>query len=1040
VQSARFSVLGAVSIGGVTAPVVGKRRRLLALLLSKPQQVLTTDWLIDELWGATPPPSARNALHGHVTALRKLVDSADRPILTTHGNGYLLDTHDIDWLYFDAECDAGDEAVRRGDLDSALRVLDDALRRWRGDPYDGLTDPTDTLGRHATRLRESHRRAHLAWGVPALLVGAAAAVTERCAATLPQFPFDEELAAVHAIALAETGRVVEAIETLRDLRTRLRRDLGLSPGPAVGALEIALLEPDVRPDALLSAARLRIPAGGSAASTSLTTPPARRHGPPSPTPATCVGRDDLLGQWLRGGAASPTGTWVTGPAGRGKTRLLVEAAAQATKAADTFVAVAATDDADTLRATRSIAGTAEVEAALARLAAAQTPRAEVEANLASLVRDRCVDDERVLWLIDDADRLSPSDRAVVLRMLAEPPSRLSVVMASRFPPPPALAALVEQVDLPPLHRDDVVALAADLPDSVADAIATASAGEPLLAATLIRLAGASAELPPAVAATSAASIDEAVADALSRLYRQATTPGQHLAALLAVADTSIAVEALGGVFDDVAGAVVHAVADGLVTIHRDRIALSHALLRDQIMATLPRPMAEHLAHVAARIVAATAPHSAARLRTSLVGDGTAATRHALADAGSVALRALALDEAARIGELLIEISPPGASTRLDGELLVEHADIDARDAARTARRLDLWQRCLHHGDIRQVCAAAALALGQWQDSGGPSLEFAALLRRSVELAADHPAARAELLTTAVASRLGAGESSLTESLEAMTLATQVDDPALSCRALVARCYSLIGGGNISERRRLATTALQLATRAGLAQATVAAAAQLLIAACTAEGPHSDDAEWAREAHAAVAATTRRPLHEWRHLVVNSAAAMHRGDWDDAQRQVDAACRFGVANAIGDALPTRVVQELFLRVTDPARATACSMTPATALGSRSDARPLVIASHLAAAALRGVDPDAAMVQRDSLVQPADYLRPAALWLGCWYATVVGDQSLLHHLQAADTSGRGGVVVAMGIALPGALPGGVTGDLTGTLTGDDYSPAS
>ena len=68
-----FRLLGPVEVLGddgepVTVP--GKRpRALLALLLLHPNQALSTERLIDAVWGDDPPPSARGALQVHVHAL-----------------------------------------------------------------------------------------------------------------------------------------------------------------------------------------------------------------------------------------------------------------------------------------------------------------------------------------------------------------------------------------------------------------------------------------------------------------------------------------------------------------------------------------------------------------------------------------------------------------------------------------------------------------------------------------------------------------------------------------------------------------------------------------------------------------------------------------------------------------------------------------------------------------------------------------------------------------------------------------------------------
>ena len=78
-----FSLLGpleafddgrAVALGG------NKQRALLALLLLHANETLSTDRLIDDLWGERPPGSAAKAVQVHVHRLRKtLVGNGDAP-------------------------------------------------------------------------------------------------------------------------------------------------------------------------------------------------------------------------------------------------------------------------------------------------------------------------------------------------------------------------------------------------------------------------------------------------------------------------------------------------------------------------------------------------------------------------------------------------------------------------------------------------------------------------------------------------------------------------------------------------------------------------------------------------------------------------------------------------------------------------------------------------------------------------------------------------------------------------------------------------
>src|SRR5918995_2955325 len=67
-----------------------KQRAVLALLLLNANRVVSTERLIDELWGDSPPDTARSAVQVYVAGLRKALGS-DGAALRTAPPGYVLD-------------------------------------------------------------------------------------------------------------------------------------------------------------------------------------------------------------------------------------------------------------------------------------------------------------------------------------------------------------------------------------------------------------------------------------------------------------------------------------------------------------------------------------------------------------------------------------------------------------------------------------------------------------------------------------------------------------------------------------------------------------------------------------------------------------------------------------------------------------------------------------------------------------------------------------------------------------------------------------
>src|SRR5919206_1982990 len=87
---AEFRILGPleVSVGGEQLPLTGqKQRALLALLLLEANRVVSTDRLIDTLWGDQPPRTAATSLQNFVSQLRKLLGAET---LVTKAPGYSL--------------------------------------------------------------------------------------------------------------------------------------------------------------------------------------------------------------------------------------------------------------------------------------------------------------------------------------------------------------------------------------------------------------------------------------------------------------------------------------------------------------------------------------------------------------------------------------------------------------------------------------------------------------------------------------------------------------------------------------------------------------------------------------------------------------------------------------------------------------------------------------------------------------------------------------------------------------------------------------
>ncbi|MFF2040326.1 BTAD domain-containing putative transcriptional regulator [Kitasatospora sp. NPDC058170] len=334
----RIDLLGAVTVrydcSTAATPSAPKRRALLAALAVELDRVVPTDRLIELVWDGSPPATARAALQGHVTALRRLLD--DGLVLATRGAGYVLtgDPEQVDALRFEDLCDragvllpgcpdaaAAASADRpTGHDDPALPLLRAALDLWRGP---ALADCGSALLREraAPRLTDLRLRAldRLAEGLCRLDRGAE--LVAELVEAVPAHPTHQRLAVRLIECLDQAGRRDEA----RAWYDRVTAQLPTAPGPALRlAGERLAGRPAAGPAARAATAAL----GPATAALGPATAAARRpHPVPSQLPRAnrrFVGRAAELGR-LDGAVAAGREArpiLVTGPAGVGKTSLV----------------------------------------------------------------------------------------------------------------------------------------------------------------------------------------------------------------------------------------------------------------------------------------------------------------------------------------------------------------------------------------------------------------------------------------------------------------------------------------------------------------------------------------------------------------------------------------------------------------------------------------------------------------------------------------------------------------------------------------------
>ena len=216
----------------------GKQRSLFALLLLHANEIVSTDRLIDGLWGATPPPTAAKSVQVYVSRLRKEIGDGR---LLTRPPGYVLQVSrsELDLARFEQLLDES----RRSDPGRAAETLRRALALWRGPAladlaYEAFAQP------EIARLEELRWAAHEQRIDADLAAGRNGELIGELGALVAEHPLRERLRCQLMLALYRSGRQAEALGAYRQAQRELSDELGLEPGEELRQLEQAILRQD----------------------------------------------------------------------------------------------------------------------------------------------------------------------------------------------------------------------------------------------------------------------------------------------------------------------------------------------------------------------------------------------------------------------------------------------------------------------------------------------------------------------------------------------------------------------------------------------------------------------------------------------------------------------------------------------------------------------------------------------------------------------------------------------------------------------------
>ncbi|WP_406346786.1 BTAD domain-containing putative transcriptional regulator [Streptomyces sp. NBC_00648] len=341
--------------GAMERVVKGERlRSLLAVLLLRANQPVSTDRLQDVLWHDAPPSSGTAAVRNLVARLRRALSDDTATRLTATPLGYQLHVAvgELDGQVFDDHLDLARAALLAGDWEGVNHEASAALALWRGAPLPELPELNEARAL-CQRWHEARLQA-MEWRLDAhIRLGRSAGVIPELTQLVDEHPLRETFHHLLMLALHQEGHRGQALAAYRHLHATLRDELGIEPSSAAQKLHQGVLRPTTPPDP--HPARPQAPRGETTRQAQTTAVPATAapssaippstlaatagQSPAVPSPAAhlpaaaaeFIGREHELNSLVEHlcappGEGSPRVAVVSGMGGIGKTVLAVQAA------------------------------------------------------------------------------------------------------------------------------------------------------------------------------------------------------------------------------------------------------------------------------------------------------------------------------------------------------------------------------------------------------------------------------------------------------------------------------------------------------------------------------------------------------------------------------------------------------------------------------------------------------------------------------------------------------------------------------------------
>ncbi|MFE9097135.1 BTAD domain-containing putative transcriptional regulator [Streptomyces sp. NPDC007264] len=244
-------LLGPLTVvcAGLPVAMPLKLRALLGLLAVQPDQVVGHEEIADVLWPGDAPSGYARLVHTYAARLRRIFDQGaggqgggGRRIGTVRG-GYVFNSSGarLDLHQFEQRVARALQIVESDPLE-ALELYGQALRSRQG----RVLQDVPQLWHHpaVVRVAQRHIDVTIDFADLALRLKLPACAVEHLTTAAHEEPLHESLQARMMLALAGTGRRAAALQLFADLRTRLRKELGVEPSDEVWHARQAILSSD----------------------------------------------------------------------------------------------------------------------------------------------------------------------------------------------------------------------------------------------------------------------------------------------------------------------------------------------------------------------------------------------------------------------------------------------------------------------------------------------------------------------------------------------------------------------------------------------------------------------------------------------------------------------------------------------------------------------------------------------------------------------------------------------------------------------------